>query len=175
MNTAIGEEMLADLEEAMRDVVVDPELGINVVDLGLVYGIGVEKGDTGTVALIDMTLTSAARPLTDVIEDQTVTALVGAGLVNEIKINWVWNPPWGRTRSMAEDGRATACPRVHRLGHFWLARADLRDRRQGVLEVVLVTAISPRNGWFTSSSRKITKPTMVAIRPTASACIPAAA
>ena len=48
-----SEEMLADLEEAMRDV-VDPELGINVVDLGLVYGIGVEKGDTGTVALIDM-------------------------------------------------------------------------------------------------------------------------
>ena len=99
----LGEEMLADLEEAMRDV-VDPELGINVVDLGLVYGIGVEKGETGTVALIDMTLTSAACPLTDVIEDQTVTALVGAGLVNEIKINWVWNPPWGPDK-ITEDGR----------------------------------------------------------------------
>jgi metal-sulfur cluster biosynthetic enzyme len=98
-----SDELIADLEEAMRDV-VDPELGINVVDLGLVYGMNVEKSDTGTVALIDMTLTSAACPLTDVIEDQTLTALVGAGLVNEARINWVWNPPWGPDK-ITEDGR----------------------------------------------------------------------
>ena len=91
---APNDQLLAELEEAMRDV-VDPELGINVVDLGLVYGIDVEKSDAGPVALIDMTLTSAACPLTDVIEDQSRTALVGAGLVDEIRINWVWNPPWG--------------------------------------------------------------------------------
>jgi metal-sulfur cluster biosynthetic enzyme len=96
-------ELLADIEEAMRDV-VDPELGINVVDLGLVYGLDVVRGDGGTIALIDMTLTSAACPLTDVIEDQARTALVGAGLVNEIKINWVWNPPWGPDK-ITEDGR----------------------------------------------------------------------
>jgi metal-sulfur cluster biosynthetic enzyme len=100
---AQDDELLADLEEAMRDV-VDPELGINVVDLGLVYGLNVEKGDTGNVALIDMTLTSAACPLTDVIEDQSRSALVGAGLVTEIKINWVWNPPWGPDK-ITEDGR----------------------------------------------------------------------
>ena len=99
----VSDELLADLEEAMRDV-VDPELGINVVDLGLVYGLNIEKGETGDVALIDMTLTSAACPLTDVIEDQSRTALVGAGLVNEIKINWVWNPPWGPDK-ITEDGR----------------------------------------------------------------------
>ena len=58
---------VADVEEAMRDV-VDPELGINVVDLGLVYGITV---DAQKHAVLDMTLTSAACPLTDVIEDQT--------------------------------------------------------------------------------------------------------
>ncbi len=52
----------------MRDV-VDPELGINVVDLGLVYGMNFEEGEAGTVALIDMTLTSAACPLTDGIEE----------------------------------------------------------------------------------------------------------
>jgi metal-sulfur cluster biosynthetic enzyme len=98
-----NEELLADLEEAMRDV-VDPELGINVVDLGLVYDINVEKEEQGNVALIDMTLTSAACPLTDVIEDQSRTALVGSGLVNEIKINWVWNPPWGPDK-ITEDGR----------------------------------------------------------------------
>jgi len=99
----VSDELLADLEEAMRDV-VDPELGINVVDLGLVYGLNIEKGETGDVALIDMTLTSAACPLTDVIEDQSRTALVGAGLVNEIRINWVWNPPWGPDK-ITEDGR----------------------------------------------------------------------
>src|SRR4051795_13679105 len=98
-----SEELLADLEEAMRDV-VDPELGINVVDLGLVYGLNVDKEGPGAVALIDMTLTSAACPLTDVIEDQSRTALVGAGLVRDIKINWVWNPPWGPDK-ITEDGR----------------------------------------------------------------------
>ena len=99
----VNEELLADVEEAMRDV-VDPELGINVVDLGLVYGMNLEEGEAGTVALIDMTLTSAACPLTDVIEDQTRTALIGAGLVNEIKLNWVWNPPWGPDK-ITDDGR----------------------------------------------------------------------
>jgi len=103
MTDTASDALLADLEEAMRDV-VDPELGINVVDLGLVYGLGVEKSDTGTVALIDMTLTSAACPLTDVIEDQTLNALVGPGLVNEVKINWVWNPPWGPDK-ITDDGR----------------------------------------------------------------------
>ena len=88
-----------DLEEAMRDV-VDPELGINVVDLGLVYGIQAEAG----VATIDMTLTSAACPLTDVIEEQARGALIGPGLVDDIKINWVWMPPWGPDK-ITDDGR----------------------------------------------------------------------
>ena len=89
-----------ELTERMRDV-VDPELGINVVDLGLVYGVHVDDDE---IATIDMTLTSAACPLTDVIEDQTRTALVGAGLVQEIKLNWVWNPPWGPDK-ITDDGR----------------------------------------------------------------------
>jgi len=97
---AQGDELLADLEEAMRDV-VDPELGINVVDLGLVYGIQATDG----VATIDMTLTSAACPLTDVIEEQARAALIGdSGLVQDIKINWVWMPPWGPDK-ITEDGR----------------------------------------------------------------------
>jgi metal-sulfur cluster biosynthetic enzyme len=97
------DELLADVEEAMRDV-VDPELGINVVDLGLVYDLHVVPGEQGPVALIDMTLTSAACPLTDVIEDQSRTALIGSGLVHDLKINWVWNPPWGPDK-ITEDGR----------------------------------------------------------------------
>ena len=92
----------ADVEEAMRDV-VDPELGINVVDLGLVYGVALDPDpQAGTVATIDMTLTSAACPLTDVIEDQTRAAL--EGLVGDFRINWVWMPPWGPDK-ITDDGR----------------------------------------------------------------------
>jgi metal-sulfur cluster biosynthetic enzyme len=88
----------ADVEEAMRDV-IDPELGINVVDLGLVYGLTVDQNNH---AVIDMTLTSAACPLTDVIEDQTATSL--DGLVDGFRINWVWMPPWGPEK-ITPDGR----------------------------------------------------------------------
>ena len=87
-----------DVTEAMKDV-VDPELGINVVDLGLVYGVHVEDDSS---VVIDMTLTSAACPLTDVIQDQTHSAL--EGLVNDVVINWVWMPPWGPDK-ITEDGR----------------------------------------------------------------------
>ncbi|WP_442875217.1 metal-sulfur cluster assembly factor [Actinoplanes sp. NBC_00393] len=94
---------VADVEEAMKDV-VDPELGINVVDLGLVYGTHI---DDDNVATLDMTLTSAACPLTDVIEDQTRQALTtgpGGGLVQDFRINWVWLPPWGPDK-ITDDGR----------------------------------------------------------------------
>ena len=83
----------------MRDV-VDPELGINVVDLGLVYGIAVDD----RIATIDMTLTSAACPLTDVIEDQARPRWSAPGLVDDIRINWVWMPPWGPEK-ITDDGR----------------------------------------------------------------------
>jgi metal-sulfur cluster biosynthetic enzyme len=101
--TSADAATIDDLEEAMRDV-VDPELGINVVDLGLVYDIRVDEDNTAT---LDMTLTSAACPLTDVIEDQTRAALTagpGGGLVRDFRINWVWMPPWGPEK-ITEDGR----------------------------------------------------------------------
>ncbi|BDZ43749.1 hypothetical protein GCM10025865_30480 [Paraoerskovia sediminicola] len=88
----------ADVEEAMRDV-IDPELGINVVDLGLVYGVQVDQNNH---AIIDMTLTSAACPLTDVIEDQTSQAL--DGIVAGMRLNWVWMPPWGPEK-ITDDGK----------------------------------------------------------------------
>jgi len=87
-----------DVTEAMKDV-VDPELGINVVDLGLIYGTEVDDANN---AVIDMTLTSAACPLTDVIEEQMRQAL--EGVVNDFRINWVWMPPWGPDK-ITDDGR----------------------------------------------------------------------
>ena len=92
-----------EVREALYDV-VDPELGIDVVNLGLIYGIHIDESD---VATIDMTLTSAACPLTDVIEDQTRQALCsgpGGGLVNDVRINWVWLPPWGPDK-ITDEGR----------------------------------------------------------------------
>ena len=71
---------VADVEEALRDV-IDPELGINVVDLGLIYGIVI---DPSGEAVVDAD---------DVIEEQAQQAV--DGMLNGLRINWVWMPPWG--------------------------------------------------------------------------------
>jgi len=84
--------------EALKEV-VDPELGVNVVDLGLVYGVTVD--DDGDVTL-DMTLTTPACPLTDQIEWGAQTAL--ADIAKSVTINWVWLPPWTLDK-ITEDGR----------------------------------------------------------------------
>ena len=94
-------EALASLDEvteALKDV-IDPELGINVIDLGLVYDMSIEEGN---VAVLDMTLTSAACPLQDVIEDQARHVL--ADITSDVIINWVWMPPWGQNK-ITDDGR----------------------------------------------------------------------
>lgn len=98
MSTTTTPPNVADVEEALHDV-VDPELGINIVDLGLVYGLTV---DAQSHAVIDMTLTSAACPLTDVIEEQIASVL--EGLVSSHRINWVWMPPWGPDK-ITPEGR----------------------------------------------------------------------
>lgn len=89
---------IEDLEEAMRDV-VDPELMVNVVDLGLVYGIHLDEENNATV---DMTLTSPTCPLTDRLEYDTQMAL--GPLVNSATINWVWLPPW-TLDNITDEGR----------------------------------------------------------------------
>ncbi|MEV0999205.1 metal-sulfur cluster assembly factor [Nonomuraea sp. NPDC050202] len=97
-----GDTTVDEVMEALKDV-VDPELGINVVDLGLIYGLNLDPADGAQpVATIDMTLTSAACPLTDVIEDQAHSAL--DGMVSDVKINWVWLPPWGPDK-ITDEGR----------------------------------------------------------------------
>jgi metal-sulfur cluster biosynthetic enzyme len=87
------------VEEALKDV-MDPELGVNVVDLGLIYDLGWD--DENNALIISMTLTSAGCPLTDVLEEQTAEAL--DGIVEAFRINWVWMPPWGPER-ITDDGR----------------------------------------------------------------------
>ncbi|MFT8395193.1 metal-sulfur cluster assembly factor [Propionibacterium sp.] len=84
--------------EALKDV-VDPELMVNVVDLGLVYDVIIDEEAN---VVIDMTLTSPACPLTDQLEWGTQAAL--DQLANTVTINWVWMPPWSLER-ITDDGR----------------------------------------------------------------------
>lgn len=95
--TSLAQPTRVDVLEALR-CVIDPELGINIVDLGLVYEIHLD----GTKVVIDMTLTSAACPLTDVLEEQVADVL--SDLVTSSRINWVWLPPWGPER-ITPEGR----------------------------------------------------------------------
>ncbi|WP_116246475.1 metal-sulfur cluster assembly factor [Nocardiopsis sp. FIRDI 009] len=92
-----AEQLVEEISEALKDV-IDPELGVNVVDLGLLYGVNADDD----VITLDMTLTSAACPLTDVIEDQATSAL--DEFEREVRINWVWMPPWGPDK-ITDDGR----------------------------------------------------------------------
>ena len=86
------------IEEALMNV-IDPELGVNIVDLGLLYGM--RWNDEGALVL-DMTLTTAACPLQDVIEEQVQQNL--ETMIDEWHVNWVWMPPWAPER-ITEDGR----------------------------------------------------------------------
>ncbi len=88
----------ADVIESLKDV-IDPELGINIVDLGLLYGVKINEDNSID---IDMTLTSAACPLTDVIERQVQMVL--GSYTDDVKLTWVWLPPWG-PECITQDGR----------------------------------------------------------------------
>lgn len=96
MALEITDALYDEIEENLHDV-VDPELDINIVDLGLVYDLSFDDDD---VLIVSMTLTSAACPLTDVLEQDIRKAL--DGLVKDIRINWVWMPPWGPERITPE-------------------------------------------------------------------------
>lgn len=94
----IGRATALDVKEALHQV-IDPELRIDVIDLGLVYGVEIdEKGR----AIITMTLTTPACPLTDLIEDECASVL--SGLVEEFRVDWTWTPPW-TTDMISEEGR----------------------------------------------------------------------
>ncbi|MFY4774319.1 metal-sulfur cluster assembly factor [Metabacillus sp. RGM 3146] len=90
MEEALKENIMGALEQ-----VVDPELGIDIVNLGLVYDVQMdEEGKT----LVTMTLTSMGCPLAGTIVDQVKISLEGIPEVKETEVNIVWNPPWSKDR-----------------------------------------------------------------------------
>ena len=96
---ALTAEKFDQVEEGLKDV-IDPELGVNIVDLGLIYDLSWD--DEEDALIVSMTLTSAGCPLTDVIEEEITNNL--DGIVERFRINWVWMPPWCQERITA-DGR----------------------------------------------------------------------
>lgn len=85
-----------DVREALRDV-IDPELGFNIVDLGLIYEIGIEGG------LIDvaMTMTTPGCPAQDYIVTGVERRLAGLAGVSGVFVNVVWTPAWSPRRMSA--------------------------------------------------------------------------
>src|SRR5579859_5216451 len=88
------------VREQLRENVYDPEIGINIVDLGLVYGVDVHDG----VVEITMTLTTPACPLGPIIDQEIRAALDDVPGVTDTKLNLVWTPPWGPDQ-MSEDAK----------------------------------------------------------------------
>lgn len=77
------------------ELVVDPELGVDIVNLGLVYDV---KMDEEGIATVDMTLTSMGCPLAGTIVENVKSALADIPEVKKTEVNIVWNPPWSKDR-----------------------------------------------------------------------------
>src|SRR5690625_4861033 len=122
--STVAQTPLEDIEEALKDV-IEPELGVNIVDLGLLYGLN--YAEDGAL-IVDMTLTTAACPLTDVIEDQVGRAI--ETMVDDWRLNWVWMPPWGPEK-ITEDGRE----QMRALGFNILPTKSLLNRSSHTIRV----------------------------------------
>ena len=89
-----------DVREGLKTV-YDPEIGVNVVDLGLVYDVDVSESSD---VLVTMTLTSLGCPLGPVIVQEVTNALGDLPGIGEIDVKLVWSPPWSPD-NMSEDAK----------------------------------------------------------------------
>jgi len=90
-------------EEKIRSAlhnVIDPEVGMNIVDLGLIYGIEI----SGLKLCINLTMTTPACPMGDMIMEDVRYTLTDLAPAAEIEINLVWEPPWSPEK-MSENAR----------------------------------------------------------------------
>ncbi|MDR1595904.1 MAG: iron-sulfur cluster assembly protein [Puniceicoccales bacterium] len=77
--------------------VYDPEVGVNIVDLGMVYAVDLTNYCDGKFdALVEMTLTSPVCPLADVIADEVKFAMANTGKCSKIDVRFVFDPPWNQ-------------------------------------------------------------------------------
>ncbi len=94
------EALRAQVLEALK-VVHDPEIPVNIVDLGLVYDLEIDG--QGNVS-IEMTLTSMGCPVQDLIQSDTELAAMKVDGVNSVSVDFVWSPPWSPAK-MTDDGK----------------------------------------------------------------------
>jgi metal-sulfur cluster biosynthetic enzyme len=90
----------AQILEALK-VVKDPEIPVNVVDLGLIYGVDINT--SGNVE-VTMTLTSVGCPVQDLIRADAEMAVMRLDGVNQVEVEFVWSPPWAPDK-MSDDGK----------------------------------------------------------------------
>lgn len=95
----IPEPSLAAVEAALHDV-IDPELGVNVVDLGLIYGTEID----GRHVHVLMTLTTPGCPMSGTITRDAERRLERVDGVRTVHVELVWDPPW-RPDRMTEEGK----------------------------------------------------------------------
>jgi metal-sulfur cluster biosynthetic enzyme len=88
------------VRETLRTI-IDPELGVNIVDLGLIYTIEINEG----AVVVKMTLTSPACPLGAVIQAQVHQALIKLPWVKDPRVELVWTPRWDPRKMASEDAR----------------------------------------------------------------------
>ena len=100
MESLDKEKLREEILESLK-VVRDPEIPVNVVDLGLIYKVDIN--DAGEVA-IDMTLTSMGCPVQDLMQADAELATMKVEGVNAVKVDFVWSPPWSPDK-MSEDGK----------------------------------------------------------------------
>lgn len=98
MNTTESKEKI--IFDTLRHV-IDPEIGCNIVDLGLVYSVGIENGK----ARIVMTLTTPGCPMHESIAGGVKNALLQLDFVTGVEVEVVWDPPWNPAM-MTDEGRA---------------------------------------------------------------------
>jgi metal-sulfur cluster biosynthetic enzyme/ribosomal protein L22 len=91
-------ESASAVREALSEV-IDPDLGVNIVDLGFIRAVAIE----GRTVVITMTLTSAACPLTGVMENQIRTVLTPLDYIDEFRMDWQWVPAW-RPADITDSG-----------------------------------------------------------------------
>ena len=96
MSEAVTEE---EVREALKDV-IDPELGYNIVDIGLIYGVTIEEDHVDIV----MTMTTPGCPATNYIQEGTHQRLLAMDGVSDATVNVVWQPPW-EPAMMSDDAK----------------------------------------------------------------------
>lgn len=100
--TTTAADALADFVKDALRIVIDPELGYNIVDLGLIYCVAVEDGGSGGVAHIAMTTTTRGCPATSFLKDGARDAALSVPGIAAVDVTLIYDPPW--TPEMMTEG-----------------------------------------------------------------------